>query len=220
MKNIDILYEDRYCRVFNKPAGLAVQGGAGVRVNLDALLSNEFTPRPLLVHRLDKETSGVILTANNFGAAAYFSKIIAGHLALKQYTALCANKTEGGAVLSGAGVIKAQLLIKGAEKYTETAYRLLDEWTLELEAGRTALAAFELELGTGRTHQIRRILALKNYPVLGDDRYGDFKLNKQLKKECGLKNLLLHASRLKLVLPDGKTLDARAPLPAYFKISR
>jgi 23S rRNA pseudouridine955/2504/2580 synthase len=218
MKNIDVLYEDDHCLVLNKPAGLAVQGGAGVGVNLDALLSAAYSPRPLLVHRLDKETSGIIITAKNPEAAAWFSKIIAGRGALKQYTALSANETGGDpAALRGSGVIKTELLIKGEKKYAETAYSILDELTFELGTGPLTLTVFALEPGTGRMHQIRRSLALKKYPVLGDDKYGDFKLNKQLKKERGLKNLLLHASRLKLALPGGNALDVSAPLPLYFE---
>jgi 23S rRNA pseudouridine955/2504/2580 synthase len=219
MKNIDILYEDPYCLVLNKPAGLAVQGGAGVGANLDALLASEYSPRPLLVHRLDKETSGVILTAKNPEAAAWFSKIIAGRGALKQYIALCANRTGGGAeaALKKTGVIKTELIIKGEKKYAETKYKILDEFIVGPQTGCLPAALFELELGTGRTHQIRRTLALKKYPVLGDDKYGDFALNKKLKKERGLKNLLLHSSRLNIELPCGKILDVSAPPPEYFK---
>ena len=76
----------------------------------------------------------------------------------------------------------------------------------------------ELELGTGRMHQIRRHLASIGHPILGDDKYGDFTLNKGLRKERGLKRLLLHSSRL--IIPEslcGFTLDASAPLPEHFE---
>ena len=75
----------------------------------------------------------------------------------------------------------------------------------------------ELELGTGRMHQIRRHLALVGNPVLGDDKYGDFKLNRYLRKTMQLRRLLLHASRLVIPeAPDGSRIDINANLPDYF----
>jgi 23S rRNA pseudouridine955/2504/2580 synthase len=171
------------------------------------------------VHRLDKETSGVILTAKNPEAAAYFSKIMEERGALKQYIALCANQSAASniAPLKKAGVIITELIIKNEKKPAKTKYRILDELALESQGGYIPLTLFELELETGRMHQIRRSLALEKYPVLYDDKYGDFTLNKQLKKEYGLKNLLLHSSRLKIKMPDGNIADISAPLPAYFE---
>ncbi|MDR3302711.1 MAG: RluA family pseudouridine synthase [Spirochaetaceae bacterium] len=214
MKKIPVLHEDGHCLVLNKPPGLAVQGGEGVNASLDSILAKEFLSptRPLLVHRLDKDTSGVILTAKTPDAAAFFSKIIAGRRAVKRYLAVC--RTPASPERAQSGVIKTELVIKGIAKHAETAWKILREthdddetWTL-----------FELELGTGRMHQIRRSLAQEGFPILGDDKYGDFKLNKQLRKERGLKNLLLHSSRLIIPLPDGGMLDVCAPPPEYFDL--
>ena len=159
MKRIEILYEDDSCLVLNKPAGLAVQGGSGIGVSLDSILAETYSPRPLLVHRLDRDTSGILLAARNREAAARFSRLL-------------------GSGRSAAGTVKQ---------------------------------------GTGRMHQIRRHLAMTGNPVPGDDKYGDFALNKKLRKTMGLKRLLLHASRL--VIPSGAgavPLDISAPPPDYF----
>jgi 23S rRNA pseudouridine955/2504/2580 synthase len=214
-----ILYEDELCLILNKPAGLAVQGGAGVAVSLDSILAENRSPRPLLVHRLDRDTSGVILTAKTKEAAARFSRLLAdtrsaGSLEsgpansgiVKRYLAVCA-----GTPARPEGVIRLDLEIKGSVKRSETRYKLLS--SVPACAESPAFSLLELELGTGRMHQIRRHLALTGTPIPGDDKYGDFRLNKQLHKTLGLKRLLLHAVRL--VIPPAR-LDISAPLPDYF----
>jgi 23S rRNA pseudouridine955/2504/2580 synthase len=212
MNPIDVLFENDFCMVLNKPAGLPVQGGAGVKVSLDSILRETRPSRPLLVHRLDKDTSGVILVAKNPEAAARFSALLAERRAFtgdrtgvcKQYLAVCAGRPR-----PDSGLITLNLVIGGAEKTAQTAYKRL--------SGGKDFSLLELELGTGRTHQIRRHLAAVGNPVLGDDKYGDFALNKKLRRERGLKRLLLHASRL--VVPGTGSipaLDISAPPPDYF----
>jgi 23S rRNA pseudouridine955/2504/2580 synthase len=217
LKRVTVLFENESCLILNKPAGLAVQGGEGVGVSLDSLLSEEYSKRPLLVHRLDKDTSGVILTAKTRDAAAFFSQLFAekgrSHSVTadsgirKQYLAICS-----GEPAAETGVITLDLEIRGSTKKSETSYRCL-------QCGR-GFSVLELELGTGRMHQIRRHLALTGHPVLGDDKYGNFALNKELHKKAGLKRLLLHASRL--VIPANhaeitENIDISAPLPDYFE---
>jgi 23S rRNA pseudouridine955/2504/2580 synthase len=207
LKRVTVLFENSDCIVLNKPAGLAVQGGKGVEVSLDALLARERSPRPLLVHRLDKDTSGVILVARTAQAAVRFSALFAGGkgpLVRKQYLALCAGRPE-----REKGLIKADLEIRGKGKPAETGYRTVSR--------KDGFSLLELELGTGRMHQIRRHLALIGHPVLGDGKYGDFALNKELRGTRGLKRLLLHASRLIISAEAlGYPLDVQAPLPEYF----
>jgi 23S rRNA pseudouridine955/2504/2580 synthase len=200
-----VLFENDSCLVLNKPAGLAVQGGEGVGVSLDSILAESYTTRPLLVHRLDKDTSGVILVAKNREAAARYSALFAGRgkgdsAVHKFYLAVIS-----GTPHPESGVIRSGLDIRGQTRTAETSYRLLPR-----EADYSLL---ELELGTGRMHQIRRHLQQICCPILGDDKYGDFGLNKKLKKEAGLKHLLLHASRL--IIRD-EHIDVTAPLPEYF----
>jgi 23S rRNA pseudouridine955/2504/2580 synthase len=223
---IEILFENDDCLILNKPAGLAVQGGAGVGRSLDAMLAETRNPRPLLVHRLDKETSGVILTAKNREAAARFSALFARREGRgvpaglrKIYLAVCAGRPR-----PETGVIRTDLELREGAKKAETAYRRISGGPLPGADGGGAEPRFqaefsvlELELATGRLHQIRRHLASIGCPILGDDKYGDFSLNKKLRKSRGLKRLLLHASRLVIgaELP-GCPLDITAPLPEYF----
>jgi 23S rRNA pseudouridine955/2504/2580 synthase len=207
MRKPETLYEDDDCLVINKPAGLPVQGGRGADVNLDVILTALYSERPLLVHRLDRDTSGALLTAKTPGAAAYFSRIIAGRLARKQYLALCHTAKEPAGRKTG--TFCGCLSMKGVLKDARTRYRRLAE--------NGGFALFQLEIETGRTHQIRRHLAANNLPVLGDDKYGDFALNKRLRAGAGIKRLMLHASRLTLPLRSGGLLDVSAPVPAAFK---
>jgi 23S rRNA pseudouridine955/2504/2580 synthase len=207
MKNIEILYEDDNIMVINKPAGLAVQGGEGVKTSLDAILAELRTPTPLLVHRLDKDTSGVLLTAKGRENAARFSRLLNSQKIKKQYIAVCASHPE-----NEKGTITDKLLIHGNLKSSETRYKVLKTSVFTEE--NLEYSALELELGTGRMHQIRRHLAMIGNPILGDDKYGDFVLNRKLRKSASLKRLLLHASRL--IIKDDINVDIRAPLPEYF----
>jgi 23S rRNA pseudouridine955/2504/2580 synthase len=216
VKRIEILHEDDDCLVLNKPAGLAVQGGEGVKASLDKILAENWTPPPLLVHRLDRDTSGLIFVAKNREAASRFSRLFGlparlpgGDRALtKQYLAVCA-----GQPAKTAGIIRLDLAIRGNLKKSETYYQMVKSGVVE----GVSFSVLELELGTGRMHQIRRHLAMTGNPILGDDKYGDFALNRELRKKAGLKRLLLHASRL--IIPpqeDGFALDIHAPPPPYF----
>jgi 23S rRNA pseudouridine955/2504/2580 synthase len=209
LKNIPILFENDECIIFNKPAGLPVQGGEKVEVCLDKLLAAERSPRPLLVHRLDKDTSGLILVAKNREAAARFSALFTpgkpGRGITKLYLAVCA-----GTPNPPLGIIREELSGKRGVQTAETSYRLWEH------TGPFSL--LELELSTGRTHQIRRHLSRLGNPILGDDKYGNFALNKELRKTLGLKHLLLHSARL-IIPPSllGYPLDVSAPLPDYFQ---
>jgi 23S rRNA pseudouridine955/2504/2580 synthase len=218
---VPVLYEDEDVFVFNKPAGLAVQGGKDVKHSLDTLLAERFSPRPLLVHRWDKDTSGAILVAKHKEAAIRFGKILRdgqdsqdGHdnqvgkneqnrQIEKIYHAVCVKSP----ALKRHGVINDTLTVKGRTKTAATRYQKLAE--------TDDLAFLEITLLTGRMHQIRRHLAALGAPVAGDDKYGDFRLNKKLKKEQQIKHLLLHAARITFPAQSGRmTVDA--PLPPYF----
>jgi 23S rRNA pseudouridine955/2504/2580 synthase len=203
MKGITILFEDDEILALNKPSGLAVQGGAGIGTSLDRLLAKERSPVPLLVHRLDRETSGIILAAKTRAAAAKYALFFREGRLEKKYLGVCA-----GAGMEK-GRIRDELDIRGKSKAAETGYTFLATGTLENDG---ACSLVELELATGRTHQIRRHLAGLGFPLLGDDKYGDFALNKSLKKTMGLRRLLLHAFSLRL--PGGPLI--RAPLPDHF----
>jgi 23S rRNA pseudouridine955/2504/2580 synthase len=202
---LPVLYEDEDVFVFNKPAGLAVQGGQDVKRSLDRLLAERFTPRPLLVHRLDKGTSGAILTAKHREAAAFFANAIEQGRMEKTYRAVCKKSP----ALKREGIIDDALTIKGQLKNALTRYRKIAE--------TDDFAILEITLLTGRMHQIRRHLSALDAPIIGDDKYGDFPLNKKLKRALRIKHLLLHSARITFPTPTGKvTVDA--PLPPYFTL--
>ena len=169
---IPILYEDEDVFVLHKPAGLAVQGGKNVTRSLDAMLEAYFSPRPLLVHRLDQDTSGAILAAKHKAAAALFTKNIGDRRIQKTYLAVCKKSL----LLKPRGVIDETIAVKGEPKNAVTRYRIIC-W-----GGTGDFVLVELTLETGRMHQIRRHLSALNAPVIGDGKYGDFALNKALKK--------------------------------------
>ena len=227
------MYEDSSCIVINKPAGLAVQGGKSIGVSLDSILAENYPQRPLLVHRLDRDTSGIILVARTKTAAAWFSGLLGGEGGapapaekgvVKRYLAICRGRPQ-----QAEGTIRLDLAIRGAVKKSATRYRLLSSCCGEEDD----FSLLELELGTGRMHQIRRHLAMTGNPVLGDDKYGDFGLNRRLRRTMGVRRLMLHASRLIIPKmpatgaenmvaamhgspPAGSRLDISAPLPEHF----
>jgi 23S rRNA pseudouridine955/2504/2580 synthase len=205
VKRVTVLFENDECLILNKPAGLAVQGGRRVAVSLDSLLAAERSPRPLLVHRLDRDTSGLILAAKSKRAAARFAALFAGEggrSVVKRYLAVCVGRPA-----QAEGRIRTEMAVRGKERHAETGFRAL--------SFNGEFSLLEMELGTGRTHQIRRHLAALGCPILGDDKYGDFALYRELRKTWGLRRLLLHASRL--IIAE-EALDVTAPLPGYFGI--
>ena len=214
MKGITVLFEDDKLLILNKPAGLPVQGGRGVGSSLDSLLAEDRKQRPLLVHRLDKDTSGVIVTAKTRECAALCSALFSKEKSglKKTYLAFCAGKPDKK------GTINENLLIKGKVLKAETSYSCIHTAVIPIpDNGSFFISLAEIMPSTGRMHQIRRHFAQKGHPVLGDDKYGDFDLNKKLKKSLGIKRLLLHAFSIYLPPPLFKGgLEIRAPLPDYF----
>jgi 23S rRNA pseudouridine955/2504/2580 synthase len=211
--------------VLNKPPGLATQGGSKMTKHVDGLLdafvTDEKTPRPRLVHRLDKDTSGVLLIARTPGSAASFSKRFASRSARKVYWALVVGHPD-----LAEGVIDAPLAKQpgtGGEKMhideeggaaAKTRYRVVDH------AGERA-AWVELEPLTGRTHQLRVHMAAIGHPIVGDGKYGgpDAFLTGAVSRK-----MHLHARRLIISEPKagegtGGKLDVTADLPHHFAAS-
>jgi len=180
MRILHSVYEDDDLIVIDKPAGLAVQGGERVINSVDDILAVQLGFRPFLVHRLDKDTSGLLMVAKNKSAAAHYSHLIQGGEIRKIYLALCSS-----CPASPSGTIDEPLLQRGEMKHALTDYLIL--------AASPTYSLVQLRLGTGRMHQIRMHLAGIACPIVGDDKYGDFQLNKRLRKERAVKRLLLHA---------------------------
>ncbi len=199
------LYEDEEILVLDKPAGLPSQPGEGVRVSVVEAVERDFGFRPFLVHRLDKETAGCLLVAKTAAAAASWSRLVESRELRKTYRAIVSGAPIGGSGPSpSSGRFDEPVPGRGGDKPASTAWRLI--------ASFGGYSYLELELGTGRTHQIRIHLAAHGLPILGDDRHGDFALNRRLRREASLRRLLLVAWSLDL--PGGTRV--RASIPEHF----
>lgn len=207
MINVTILYENDEIFVINKPAGLAAQGGANVSCSVDVDFAKQTGQKIFLVHRLDKDTAGLMIVAKSAAAASKWTKLVAGKSVCKEYVAVCA-----GTIFPKKGIINEEIFQRGEQKNATTYYETEEE--IQTESG--ILTRIRLKLETGRTHQIRIHLAKKKCPIAGDDRHGDFKLNKILRKNLGIKKLLL--ASVKLTIPiDGETKIFEIPLPDYMR---
>ncbi len=211
-----VITQDRAAIVLNKPPGLATQGGSGMKEHVDGLL-DAFAhdgPRPRLVHRLDKDTSGVLLIARTPGSAAYFSKRFSGRTARKIYWAIITGVPDIAdglielplAKQPGTGGEKMMVDKSGEGQSARTRYRVLDR------AGNRACWV-ELQPLTGRTHQLRVHMAAIGHPIVGDGKYGgpDAFLSGSISRK-----MHLHARRLIIDHPDGDVIDVRADLPEHF----
>lgn len=218
-----VLYRDDAVLVLNKPAGLAVQGGEKQTKHLDAMLDllAEGGERPKLVHRLDKDTSGVLLLARTAPAARKLTESFKGRDALKQYWAVTVGVPHHPAGRINAALVKSSGTTGGREKQTiadrddEDAKWALTHYATVDQAGRQA-AWLALWPRTGRTHQLRVHCQAMDTPILGDGKYGGqdaFLSGVDLPRK-----LHLHARRLTLPHPTGRGLiDVTAPMPAHMK---
>ncbi len=220
MNSIPVLYENEEILVINKPAGLAVQGGNGISHSLDKDFSQTLGYKIFLVHRLDRDTSGLMIVAKSAFAANKWTKLIGSKAAKKEYLALCA-----GTLKNKSGVIKDDLIQHGENKSAVTYYNVEKQWNTSIspeysqEITSVPLSLIRLKLETGRMHQIRIHLAKQNCPIAGDDQHGNFKINKLLKKQLKVKRLML--ASVKLTIPiDGKEMFFEIPLPEDFPVEQ
>lgn len=195
MKNIPILFENEEILVIDKPSGVPVQGGQGILHPLDKELAIQVGYPVYLVHRLDRDTNGLMIVAKSASAASKWTKLIGGKLVRKEYTAVCV-----GTLSQKKGTIRTSVLQHGNEKPAVTHFLVVDEKEIFYEDQRILLSTVKLQLETGRMHQIRIHLAAQNCPIAGDDKHGNFKMNKILRKAAGIKNLQLTSSRLSIPL--------------------
>lgn len=209
-----ILYEDDALLVIDKPSGLAVHGGSGIsRGVIEQLRLERPTLKFLeLAHRLDRETSGVLILAKKRSALTKLHDMLRDGEVEKRYLTLVK-----GVWRDQKRAVKLKL-----HKYLTEADERRVSVTEDGKASHTIFylrksfadyTLLECELKTGRTHQIRVHLAHLGYPIAGDDKYGDFPLNKQIAKQ-GLKRMFLHAFSVSFLHPlTGEKLQLDAPLP-------
>lgn len=213
-----VLYEDEEVLALNKPSGLAVQGGTKTSKHVDRLLSawGEGLERPRLVHRLDRDTSGVLVLGKSPGAAAKLAGAFARRRTRKTYWALVA-----GLPKPGEGVLELPLAKKGVgdrEMMVPADPKDPDAETAETEFVTLARAAdkvawMALWPHTGRTHQLRAHMLAMGHPILGDPKYNN---EASVALSAGLK-LQLHARRLVLPHPSRGTLILEAPVSPELK---
>ncbi len=199
---IPIVYEDDEIILINKKSGLASQGGVGVGKSVDTELAAQIGQKVYLCHRLDKDTSGLLLCAKTSAAANKWSRLVGEKSVKKEYLALCFGQPK-----NPSGKISLPIKEKGQSKSAVTYYekaQLSDFLREEAEASNLDVCLMKLTLATGRTHQIRIHLSQSELPIIGDDKYGDFGLNKAAKRDLGLKRLCLCAFRLTLPLASGQ----------------
>lgn len=215
-----LLYEDPKVFVFNKPAGLAVQGGSGITRHMDAMLEawrSRKGEKPRLVHRLDRDTSGVLVVARTRGAAQSLTSAFRDRTAVKKYWALVKGVPPRKEDRISTWLVKEHRpegdhmrVCKHGEPDAHHAvsyYRIIDQ------AGRN-LSWLEMEPHTGRTHQLRVHAAHIGCPILGDPKYFEADHNWDFPR--GLqKRLHLHARHISIPAPNGGRIEVTAPLPPH-----
>ena len=223
-REFTIIYEDDALLVIDKPAGVAVHGGSGVSFGVIEQIRRA---RPEagyleLVHRLDKDTSGLLMIAKKRSALVKLHEAIRNDHPKKIYLALGVGKLPNDSFHVKLPLFKytgaqGEKMVRVSEdgQSAHTIFRVLNHFSDDLlhQVGLSQLTLVQATLKTGRTHQIRVHLQSQQCPIAGDERYGDYQANKRLQK-LGLKRMFLHAAELHLDHPlTGKKLILKAPLP-------
>lgn len=215
-----ILLEDSHLLVIDKPAGVAVHGGSGVSYGVIEQLR---AARPQakfleLVHRLDRDTSGILLLAKKRSALTNLHEQIRDGQLDKRYLVLVHGDWQNARQHVKLPLFKYSTA-DGERRVRVQSDGLPSHTVFNLVQKYGSFALLEAELKTGRTHQIRVHLASSGFPIIGDDKYGDFGLNRALQKAEGsriaLKRMFLHAYQVTFVHPEtGKPVTLTAPLPS------
>ena len=221
-REFPVLMEDEQMMAIDKPAGVAVHGGSGVSFGvIEQLRQARPGARMLeLVHRLDRDTSGVLLVAKKRSALTRLQDQFRDRETGKTYMALVKGQWPSNKkvidlplqrylIPNGAG--EGERRVRIAHKDDANAQRAITLVRVSRLVGDYSL--LEVTIKTGRTHQIRVHLASQGYPIVGDDKYGDFELNKRLAAQ-GMKRMFLHAWRLQFIHPQtGRSETVEAALP-------
>lgn len=225
-REYNVVYEDNKLIIIDKPYGVAVHGGSGVSFGvIESLRMARPEAKFLeLVHRLDKETSGLLMIAKKRSALVALQDALRERTADKRYLALVAGRFEGEQKTVDVALVK-RINAQG-ERVVRTSHD--DDEDDDAKPSRTifrvkarygwqgqAFTLLEAQIKTGRTHQIRVHLQHLGLPIVGDERYGDFELNKRIAKEWKFKRMFLHAWRLRIAQPSEgeESLSVEAPLP-------
>jgi 23S rRNA pseudouridine955/2504/2580 synthase len=218
-----ILFEDDLVLVLNKPFGIAVQGGTGTTRHIDGLLAgmaDRFGDRPRLVHRLDRDTTGVLLVAKTRAAAATLGKTFQTRSAAKTYWALvkgCPRPEQGkieAALVKAAGPDGEDRIRKALPGEQDVAMHATTHYSVIDRVGHKA-SWVSLKPVTGRQHQLRAHMHMIGHPIVGDNKYD----GEGVLADSGIElKLHLHARRLILPHPDGRSrIDVTAPLSDHMR---
>lgn len=231
---LDIVYEDGDILVVNKVAGMVVHPGNGGAHSEDSLVNAVLyhcgkdlsgiggVARPGIVHRLDKDTSGLLIVAKTDLAHQALVKQFKSHQVEKRYYALvCGEIKERAGLIEGAiaraSSDRKKMMVSNSNiaKPAKTKFHVLKHFELQENQDLSSQFTFcDIELLTGRTHQIRVHFQSINHPLIGDQTYGNARLNKLFEREFSLKRQFLHAYSLKFIHPTmGKMLEWKSDLP-------
>ena len=225
-RHFPLLFEDEDFLAINKPAGVAVHGGSGVSFGVIEQLRRAMPAHPFLefVHRLDRETSGILLIAKKKRALTALQSQFKARETGKVYLTLVKGEWPANLKVIDTALAKFTLAngerrVRGVSKDDPNALpslslvKVLKHHAARSAAGDAASSLLAVTIKTGRTHQIRVHLSQKGYVIAGDDKYGDFEWNKQLAAH-GLKRMFLHAWRLDFKHPlNGEPMRLQCELP-------
>jgi 23S rRNA pseudouridine955/2504/2580 synthase len=224
-REFPVIYEDEHLIAVDKPAGVAVHGGSGVSFGvIEQLRRARPGARFLeLVHRLDKETSGLLLVAKKRSALAALQEQFRARQTGKTYAALVAGAWPAGRKVIDVALHKTtdaagQRHVRAVDAGHADARRSIT--LVEVVRAFTGFTLLDATIKTGRTHQIRVHLASAGHPIAGDPKYGDFALNRALARGeavagCRFDRMFLHARRLRFVHPaTGEAIELESALPA------
>ncbi len=223
-QDFQVLFEDKDILVCDKPSGLAVHPGTGItgdtlvdqarayfeKMGL-VIPEGEYKPSP--AHRLDRETSGVVVIAKTRQAMVKLTEIFTEGTAHKRYLALAKGRFQREKGTINLRLPEHQQTANSKQQRGVNMQEAVTHW--KRLAGGPEATLLELEIETGRTHQIRRHLAAIGHPVVGDGKHGDFPFNRRARAAFGLKRMFLHSAQLTLHHPvTNKRLSLQAALPA------
>ena len=220
---LDIIFEDKDILIINKPAGMVVHpalgNNSGTLLNALIFYLQKKTKTPLperagIVHRLDKNTSGLLMVAKNEQMHSYLSEQIKKRRITKGYTALVSGKISPEKGSIDAPITRSRKdTTKMAVLATKSAKDALTHYTVLAYIPELQSTLVRIQIITGRTHQIRVHFAAIGFPIIGDPEYGDLKKNANIKKMFGLSRQFLHASFLEIPFPDGTKKTFRSNIP-------
>ena len=221
LSKLEVLLEDDWLMAVNKPSGMAVHAGSGitdgtlvdyVRAYLGVKATrNDFTASP--AHRLDRETSGVILVAKRRPAMVRFTEIFTNGEAHKRYLALVIGRMPQPRGKIDLALSEHQQTAESKSRRGVNMQEAVTRYTVLKQTSEVSL--LECTIETGRTHQIRRHMTALGHPVAGDKKYGDFAFNREAKTRFGLRHMFLHAERIEFPHPQhGGKILVKAELPA------